>query len=144
MFSPFKMIAPGSACIIFMCILQSLWSWLILLTKQLEIKVYPRLNQNNRAHAVTACIGLCCHGAMHAVHACIMHWPVMSQADACTYCIRSKVSSLSRIYLYSSYFVLLIVLTYSGKLFIRLVSDADDETMSTRVLFLLAHSCINI
>jgi hypothetical protein len=33
-----------------------------------------------------------------------MHKPVMSQADACTYCIGSKVSSLSRIYLYSSYF----------------------------------------
>jgi hypothetical protein len=30
--------------------------------------------------------------------------PVMSQADACTYCMRSKVSSLSPIYLYSSYF----------------------------------------
>ncbi len=27
-------------------------------SKQLEIKVYPRQNQNNRAHAVTACIGL--------------------------------------------------------------------------------------
>jgi hypothetical protein len=33
-----------------------------------------------------------------------MHRPVMSQADTCTYCMGSKVSSLSRIYLYSSYF----------------------------------------
>jgi hypothetical protein len=33
-----------------------------------------------------------------------MHWPVMSQANTCTYCMGSLVSSLSRIYLYSSYF----------------------------------------
>jgi hypothetical protein len=33
-----------------------------------EVKVYPRQNQNNRAHAVTAYISLCCHGAMHAVY----------------------------------------------------------------------------
>jgi hypothetical protein len=37
-------------------------------------KVYPRWNQNKRAHAVTACIGVWCHGAMHAVHACISQW----------------------------------------------------------------------
>ncbi len=37
---------------------------------------------------------------MQYVHA----WPVTSQADACTYCMGSKVSSLSQIYLYSSYF----------------------------------------
>jgi hypothetical protein len=39
-----------------------------------------------------------------------MHRPVMSRADhmvaACTYCMESQVSSLSRIYLYSSYFVI--------------------------------------
>jgi hypothetical protein len=34
-----------------------------------------------------------------------MHLPVTSQADACTYCMGSKVSSFSRIYLYTSYFV---------------------------------------
>jgi len=34
-----------------------------------------------------------------------MHCPVTSQGDACTYCMGSKASSLSRIYLYSSYFV---------------------------------------
>jgi hypothetical protein len=33
-----------------------------------------------------------------------MHCPVTSQADACRYCMGSKVSSLSRIYLYFSYF----------------------------------------
>jgi len=37
-----------------------------------------------------------------------MYWPVMSQGDhmvaAWTYCMGSKVSSLSQIYLYSSYF----------------------------------------
>jgi hypothetical protein len=37
-----------------------------------------------------------------------MHQPVTSQADhvvaACMYCMGSKVSGLSRIYLYSSYF----------------------------------------
>jgi len=33
-----------------------------------------------------------------------MHWPVTSQADAYTYCMGSKVSSLYWIYLYSSYF----------------------------------------
>ncbi len=40
-----------------------------------------------------------------------MYWPVtcthrhvISQADVCTYCMGSKVSSLSQIYLYSSYF----------------------------------------
>jgi hypothetical protein len=46
------------------------------------------------------------------VHACIclwcMHWPVTSWANhmvaACTYCMGSNVSSLSRIYLYSRYF----------------------------------------
>ncbi len=46
----------------------------------------------------------------NACNACIykpvrcMHQPVTSQADACTYCKGSKVSSLSWIYLYSSYF----------------------------------------
>jgi hypothetical protein len=33
-----------------------------------------------------------------------MHQPVTSQVDACTYCMGSKVSSLSQIYLYFSYF----------------------------------------
>jgi hypothetical protein len=39
-----------------------------------------------------------------------MHWPVTSWAvhmvAACTYCMGSKVLSLSQIYLYSSYFAL--------------------------------------
>jgi hypothetical protein len=33
-----------------------------------------------------------------------MHRPVTTQADACTYCMGFKLSSLSPIYLYSSYF----------------------------------------
>ncbi len=33
-----------------------------------------------------------------------MHRPVTSKADACTYCMGSKVSNLSWIYLHSSYF----------------------------------------
>jgi hypothetical protein len=55
-----------------------------------------------------ACISLCMHQPVHAsACACIslcMHQPVMSQADEWTYCMGSKVSSLSQIYLYSSYF----------------------------------------
>jgi hypothetical protein len=37
-------------------------------------KGISKKNQNNRAHAVTACIGLWCHGARQAVHACISLW----------------------------------------------------------------------
>ncbi len=33
-----------------------------------------------------------------------LHWPVTSQADACKYCMGCIVSSLSQIYLYSSFF----------------------------------------
>ncbi len=42
------------------------------------------------------------------MHKCVrcMHQPVTSQADACTNCMGFKVSSLSWIYLYSSYFEL--------------------------------------
>ncbi len=55
----------------------------------------------SRGNACSTChrdtFGLCC-----------MHWLVMSQANhmvaACTNCMGFKVSSLSRIYLYSSYF----------------------------------------
>jgi hypothetical protein len=75
-------------------------------------KVYPRPNQNNRAHAVTASIGhhrpvmswgnACCT-CMHKPVRC-MHWPVMSQGDACSYCMGSVVLISSQIYLYSSYF----------------------------------------
>ncbi len=92
-------------------------------SKAAGVKVYPRQTWNFRAHAVSACISLWRHKTMHAVHAketspismvhaciclCCMHQPVTSRADhmvaACTYCMGSKVSSLSRIYLYSSYF----------------------------------------
>jgi hypothetical protein len=36
-----------------------------------------------------------------------MHQPVMSWGNACTFCMGSKVSSLSRVYLYSSYFAII-------------------------------------
>ncbi len=76
------------------------------------VKVYTRQTWNFRAHAVSPCIGLWRHGSMHAVCTCIclwcMHQPVTSYADhvfaPCTYCMGFKVSSLSQIYLYSSYF----------------------------------------
>ncbi len=50
----------------------------------------------------------CMHKSMRCMHKSMrcMHQPVMSQAHACTYCMGSKVSNLSRIYLYSSYFAL--------------------------------------
>ncbi len=38
------------------------------------VKVYPRWNQNNRTHAVTACIGEWHYGAMPAVHTYIGLW----------------------------------------------------------------------
>jgi hypothetical protein len=47
--------------------------------------------------------GNACTYCMHCSVMC-MHWTVTSQTAACTYCTGSKVSSLSRIYLYSSYF----------------------------------------
>jgi hypothetical protein len=51
---------------------------------------------------------------MHKPGRC-MPRPVMSQADACTYCMGSKVSSLSQIYLYSSYFESLRHFVYYSK-----------------------------
>jgi hypothetical protein len=47
--------------------------------------------------------GNACSTCMHKPVRC-MHQPVTLWADACTYCMGSKVSSLSRIYLYSGYF----------------------------------------
>ncbi len=41
---------------------------------------------------------------MQYMHASANDMHVMSQAKACTYCMGSKVSSLSWMYLYSSYF----------------------------------------
>ncbi len=110
------------------------------LGKIAAVKVYLRQTWNFRAHAVPACIGLCCHGAMHAVHAieislmvhawiylCCMHQPVTSRADhvvdACTYCMGSKVSSLSRIYLYSSHLVPWVIVTQI-KWFLGEISEA--------------------
>ncbi len=43
--------------------------------------------------------------SMHLPVMC-MHRPVLSQADARIYCMGSKVSSLSQMYLYSSYFAI--------------------------------------
>ncbi len=53
------------------------WQWQRYATDSTQSswsKVYQRWNQNNRAHAVTECIGLWHHGAMHAIHACICLW----------------------------------------------------------------------
>jgi hypothetical protein len=44
-----------------------------------------------------------CSACMHKPVRC-MHWPVTSQAEACTYRMGCKVSSSSQIYLYSIYF----------------------------------------
>ena len=59
-------------------LLQLLWPKMILHIMCLNVlaesswsKVYLRRNRNNRAHAITACIGLWGHGAMYAVCACI-------------------------------------------------------------------------
>ncbi len=89
-----------------------------LFIKVAGVKVYPRQTWNFRSHAVSACsnhvIGPWHHRLMHATQAdrgktCLygmycMHCLLTSQADACRYCIGSKVSSLSLIYLYSSCF----------------------------------------
>ncbi len=50
-------------------------------------KVYPRRNQNNRAHVVSACIGLWHHRLMHAPYR-LMH--------ACTACIAPWCHRLMR------------------------------------------------
>ncbi len=63
-----------------------------------------RQNQTNRAHAVTECIRLLMSWGSEC--STRMHQPVMSQPDACTYCMGSKFSSLYRTYLYSNYFAI--------------------------------------
>ncbi len=60
---------------------------------------------SNCMHQPMTSWGNACSTCMHKPVRC-MHWPVTSQVDACTYCMGFKVSSLPRIYLYSSYFVL--------------------------------------
>ncbi len=57
-------------------------------------------NQNNRDHAVTACISLWCHGQCKHNPVRCMYQPVTSQADACSYCMGSVVLILSQIYLF--------------------------------------------
>ncbi len=59
---------------------------------------------SNCMHRPVTSWGNACSTSMHKPVRC-MHQPVTSQAYACTYCMGSKVSSLSWIYLYSSYFV---------------------------------------
>ncbi len=61
--------------------------------------------------------GNACSTCMHKPVRC-MHLPVTSQANACTYCKGSKVSSLSRIYLYSSYFGVIRVLFWNERLWL--------------------------
>ncbi len=74
--------------------------------------VYPRQNPkqqspcSNCIHRPVMSWGNACSMCMHLPvrwNTC-MHQPVTSQADVWIYCIGSKVSSLSQIYLCSSYF----------------------------------------
>jgi hypothetical protein len=58
---------------------------------------------SNCMHQPVTSWGNACSTCIHKPVRC-MHRPVTSQPNACTYCMGSKVSSLSRIYLYSSYF----------------------------------------
>jgi hypothetical protein len=112
-------------------------------TKLAGVKVYLRQTRNFRAHAVSACIGLWCHGAMHEVCACIslwcMHQPVMSQAHhmvaACTYCMGSKVSSLSRIYLYPSYFDRILLIFVNIAILISSVCLKQNETTTKNYFY---------
>ena len=64
---------------------------------------------SNRMHQPVMSWGNACSTCTHKPVRC-MHWPVTSQANACTYCTGSKVSSLPRIYLYSSFFAGLLML----------------------------------
>ncbi len=59
---------------------------------------------SNCMHRPVTSWGNACSTCMHKPVRCMCQ-SVTSQADACTYCMGSKVSSLSWIYLYSSYFV---------------------------------------
>ncbi len=64
---------------------------------------------SNYMHRHVTSWGNACSTCMHKPVRC-MHQLMMLQADACTYCMGSKVSNVSRIYLYSSYFVLVLCL----------------------------------
>ncbi len=73
-----------------------------------EMKSKQQSPCSNCMHQPVMSWGNACSTCMYKPVRC-MHWPVhtspvTSQADACTYCMGSKVSSLSQIYLYSSYF----------------------------------------
>jgi len=68
------------------------------IAKVAGVKVYPRWNQNNRAHAVTACIGLWCHKLMLHLTGLCMH--AMPHYVTGSYCMGSAVLILSQIYLY--------------------------------------------
>ncbi len=84
-------------------------------SKVAGVKVYLRRNWNNGAHAVTACIGLWRHGPqwahtteiglmkiknVHVVPFLSPLWLWHHGPITCTYCMGSKVLSLSRVYLY--------------------------------------------
>ncbi len=66
--------ATGHRCLIVVSLNVSKLFFLSSLTKVAGVKVYPSWNKKNRAHAVTACIGLWHHGAKDAVCACISLW----------------------------------------------------------------------
>jgi len=120
--------------------------------KYLEVKVYLRQTWNFRSHAVSACdwpvmsqrtVGFerVPHGhffIFHRSYLCGVSplWAMMSQADACSYCMGSVVSISSQIYLYSSYFVPIRLIHSCQKrslfgnmlsLFLYLVSDLHPE-----------------
>jgi hypothetical protein len=118
----------------------------------MEVKVYPRQTWNFRSHAVSACdwpVMSQPQWALKGYHmdiSFIFHrsylcgvsplWAMMSQADACSYCMGSVVSISSQIYLYSSYFVPIRLIHSCQKrslfgnmlsLFLYLVSDLHPE-----------------
>ncbi len=84
------------------CIFQSSWNKGISETKSKQ-----QSPCSNCMHQPVTLWGKSCSMCMHWPVWCnmYMHRPVTSQADACMYCMGSKISSLSQIYLYSSYFV---------------------------------------
>jgi len=78
------------------------------------VKVYPRQNQNSRAHAVSTWISLWHHGAVHAVCACfslcdailacISLWHHRPMHARTAWDLKFQFCLRSQIYLYSSYF----------------------------------------
>jgi hypothetical protein len=105
-----------------------------------EMKSKQQSPCSNCMHWPVMSWGNACSTCMHKCVRC-MHWPVTSQANACTYCMGSKVSSLSQIYLYSSFFSGLLMLNIylfqdreerKGNFFCRKIIIASSESRQTR------------